>query len=64
MKINPSQNGEITLRLSLFDDVGKSCPGREFLIWANTSFNAFHKNKILTKISTTYLNTEESLKSP
>ena len=30
MKINPSQNGEITFE---FIDVGKSCPSCEFLTW-------------------------------
>ena len=47
MKIKPSQNGEITL----FTDVGKSCPSPEFFYVTNMSFNTILKNKILAKIS-------------
>ena len=50
MKIKLSQNGEITLRL-LFTDVGKLCPSREFLMSEILSFNAFHGNKVLAKVS-------------
>ena len=48
VKTEPSPNGEITMSLT---DVGKSCPGRKFLMSQICFFEAFRENKILSKIS-------------
>ena len=48
VKLNPTQNGKITLS---FTEMGISCPSHEFLISQICFFNAIRENKILTKIA-------------
>ena len=48
VKINPSQNGEIT---SMFTDVGKSVSGHEFLMSQICSLTLFAKIKFSPKFS-------------